>query len=92
MRICGTKLTHDGAIALVEDGRLVFCDDQEKRHNDPRYQSIDNLDAIVAALAEQRLDPCDVDQFVIDGGDGEDELQFQIGREPSNRQFCRPAR
>lgn len=92
MRICGTKLTHDGAIALVQDGRLVFCDDQEKRHNDPRYQSIDNLDAIVAALAEQRLNPCDVDQFVIDGGDGEDESQFQIGREPSDRQFCRPSR
>ncbi|ESW91075.1 hypothetical protein X770_08955 [Mesorhizobium sp. LSJC269B00] len=92
MRICGTKLTHDGAIALVQDGRLVFCDDQEKRHNDPRYQPIDNLDAIVAALAEQRLDPCDVDQFVIDGGDDEDESQFQVGREPSNRQFCRPSR
>ncbi len=31
MRICGIKLTHDGAIALVEDGRLVFCIEQEKR-------------------------------------------------------------
>ncbi|WP_352491481.1 MULTISPECIES: carbamoyltransferase N-terminal domain-containing protein [unclassified Mesorhizobium] len=78
MRICGTKLTHDGAIALVEDGRLVFCVEQEKRHNNPRYQTIDNLDVIVAALAEQGLNPCDVDQFVIDGWDGEDESQFQV--------------
>ncbi|WP_352704283.1 carbamoyltransferase N-terminal domain-containing protein [Mesorhizobium sp. M0195] len=70
--------THDGAIALVEDGRLVFCVEQEKRHNNPRYQTIDNLDAIVAALAEQGLNPCDVDQFVIDGWDGEDESQFQV--------------
>ncbi|WP_353021791.1 carbamoyltransferase N-terminal domain-containing protein [Mesorhizobium sp. M0998] len=78
MRICGTKLTHDGAIALVEDGRLVFCVEQEKWHNNPRYQTIDNLDVIVAALAEQGLNPCDVDQFVIDGWDGEDESQFQV--------------
>ncbi|WP_352486880.1 carbamoyltransferase N-terminal domain-containing protein [Mesorhizobium sp. M0051] len=78
MRIFGIKLTHDGAIALVEDGRLVFCVDQEKRHNDPRYQATDNLYAIVAALPEQGLNPCDVDQFVIDGWDREDESQFQV--------------
>lgn len=78
MRIFGIKLTHHGAIALVEDGRLVFCVDQEKRHNHPRYQAIDNLYAIVAALPEQGLNPCDVDQFVIDGWDGEDESQFQV--------------
>ncbi|ESY91633.1 carbamoyltransferase N-terminal domain-containing protein [Mesorhizobium sp. LNHC209A00] len=78
MRIFAIKLTHDGAIALVKDGRLVFCVDQEKRHNDPRYQAIDNLYAIVAALPEQGLNPCDVDQFVIDGWDGEDESQFQV--------------
>ncbi|MCA6107989.1 nodulation protein NodU [Bradyrhizobium cenepequi] len=78
MRICGIKLTHDGAIALVEDGRLVFCVEQEKRGNNPRYQTIDNLDAVVVALAEHGLDPQDVDQFVIDGWDGEVESQFQV--------------
>ncbi|WFU14924.1 nodulation protein NodU [Bradyrhizobium sp. CB3481] len=78
MRICGMKLTHDGAIALVEDGRLVFCVEQEKRSNNPRYQAIDNLDAIVVALAEHGLYPRDVDQFVIDGWHGEVESQFQV--------------
>ncbi|KRR06491.1 nodulation protein NodU [Bradyrhizobium jicamae] len=78
MRICGIKLTHDGAIALVEDGRLVFCVEQEKRGNNPRYQTIDNLDAVVIALAEHGLNPRDVDQFVIDGWDGEVESQFQV--------------
>lgn len=78
MRICGIKLTHDGAIALIEDGRLVFCIEQEKRDNNPRYQTIDNLDAVVTALAEYGLNACDVDQFVIDGWDGEDELQFEV--------------
>lgn len=78
MRVCGIKLTHDGAIALVEDGRLVFCLEQEKRDNNPRYQTIDNLDAVVVALAEHDLDPRDVDQFVIDGWAGESESQFQV--------------
>ncbi|MCZ4093180.1 nodulation protein NodU [Sinorhizobium psoraleae] len=78
MRICGIKLTHDGAIALVEDGRLVFCIEQEKRDNNPRYQTIENLDAVVTALARHGLSVRDVDQFVIDGWDGEVESQFQV--------------
>ncbi|MCA1510289.1 nodulation protein NodU [Bradyrhizobium sp. NBAIM01] len=78
MRICGIKLTHDGAIAVVEDGRLLFCTEQEKRGNSPRYQSVENLDAVVLALAEHGLDPRDIDQFVIDGWDGEIESQFQV--------------
>ncbi|MES5486881.1 nodulation protein NodU [Bradyrhizobium sp. INPA03-11B] len=78
MRICGIKLTHDGAVALVEDGRLVFCVEQEKRGNSPRYQVIDNLDVVVAALAEHGLNPRDVDHFVIDGWDGEIESQFKV--------------
>src|SRR5438270_4893320 len=78
MRICGIKLTNDGAIALVEDNRLVFCGEQEKRSNNPRYQSIGNLDAIVLALADYGLDPQQVDQFVIDGWAGKVESQFQV--------------
>ncbi|WFU62569.1 nodulation protein NodU [Bradyrhizobium brasilense] len=78
MRICGIKLTHDGATALIEDGRLVFCVEQEKRSNNPRYQTIDNLDAIVVSLAEHGLNPRDVDQFVIDGWSGEVESQFHV--------------
>ncbi|SPP98163.1 nodulation protein NodU [Bradyrhizobium vignae] len=78
MRICGIKLTHDGAIALVEDAKLIFCIEQEKRNNNPRYQTIDNLDAIAVALTEHGLDPRQVDQFVIDGWGGAVESQFQV--------------
>ncbi|MCK1704521.1 nodulation protein NodU [Bradyrhizobium sp. 146] len=78
MRICGIKLTHDGGIALVEDGRLVFCIEQEKRGNSARYQAIDNLDTIAVALAEHDLDPGRIDQFVIDGWFGDVESQFQL--------------
>ncbi|MDA9497729.1 nodulation protein NodU [Bradyrhizobium sp. CCBAU 11357] len=78
MRICGIKLTHDGAIALVEDGRLLFCVEQEKRDNNPRYHAIDNLDVVVSVLAEHGLDPRNVDQFAIDGWLGDAESQFQV--------------
>jgi len=78
MRICGIKLTHDGAVALVEDERLIFCIEQEKRNNNPRYQTIDNLDAIVLALAEHGLHPGKVDQFVVDGWVGKRESQFRV--------------
>ncbi|MGY4257892.1 carbamoyltransferase [Bradyrhizobium sp. USDA 4516] len=78
MRICGIKLTHDGAIALIEDGRLVFCIEQEKRNNNPRYQHIVDLDDIVVALAGQGLGPKDVDEFVIDGWPGDIETRFDV--------------
>ncbi|GLR46187.1 nodulation protein U [Mesorhizobium amorphae] len=78
MRICGINLTHDGAVAVIEDGRLVFCLEQEKRDNNRRYETIDNLDAVVAALAEHGLDARDIEQFVIDGWDGEVESQFEV--------------
>lgn len=78
MRICGIKLTHDGAIALVEDDRLVFCIEQEKLGNNARYQTIDNLDSVVVTLAEYGLTPRDIDLFVIDGWDGEIESRFEL--------------
>ncbi|MDA9421068.1 nodulation protein NodU [Bradyrhizobium sp. CCBAU 53380] len=78
MRICGIKLSHDGAVALIQDGRLLFCVEQEKRNNNPRYQTIDNLDAIVDALAEHGLDPKEVDKFVVDGWAGRVKSQFRV--------------
>ncbi|MDA9513480.1 nodulation protein NodU [Bradyrhizobium sp. CCBAU 11430] len=78
MRICGIKLSHDGAVALIQDDRLIFCVEQEKRNNNPRYQTIDNLDAIVDALAEHGLDPQEVDKFVVDGWAGRVKSQFRV--------------
>lgn len=78
MRICGIKLMHDGAIALIENGKLIFCVEQEKRGNNPRYDTINNLDTIIIVLAEHGFGPQDVDQFVIDGWTGEAESQFRV--------------
>ncbi|OAF06921.1 hypothetical protein AXW67_31225 [Bradyrhizobium neotropicale] len=82
MRICGIKLGHDGAIAVIEDERLIFCVEREKRGNNRRYQAIDNFDAVVAALAAQGLDPRDFDQFVIDGAWWRDGLRLVSSTEP----------
>ncbi len=84
MRICGIKLTHDGAIAVIEEGKLLFCIEQEKRDNNARYQEIGNLDQIATALDEHGLRLEDIDTFVLDGWDGEVESQFRVfsGRTP----------
>ncbi|AMX98843.1 nodulation protein NodU [Mesorhizobium ciceri] len=78
MRICGIKLTHDGGIAVVEDGRLVLSIEQEKLDNNARYQHIERLETVAAVLAENGLAPRDIDRFVIDGWDGEIQSEFQV--------------
>ncbi|WP_284275567.1 carbamoyltransferase N-terminal domain-containing protein [Bradyrhizobium iriomotense] len=88
MRICGIKLGHDGAIALVESGRLAFCVEQEKRGNNRRYQAIDNFDSIVDDLAEHGLDPRDVDIFVVDGAWWRDGLRLRSGAEPVSLEWA----
>lgn len=67
MIICGVKVTHDGAVAVIEDGRLRFSIEVEKIDNGARYSSLNDLQRVVDILAGERLSPADVDQFVIDG-------------------------
>ena len=62
----------------MEDGRLVFCIEQEKLDNSPRYQQIERLETVVAVLAENGLAPRDIDRFVIDGWDAEIQSEFQV--------------
>lgn len=78
MRICGIKLTHDGAVAVVEDSRLIFCIEQEKRDNNSRYQAIADLNSITVALAEHGLAARDIDEFVIDGWEGDVASELQV--------------
>lgn len=39
MKILGIKLSHDGAIALIDNGKLVFSYEMEKLGNNARLQS-----------------------------------------------------
>ncbi|WP_329571339.1 carbamoyltransferase N-terminal domain-containing protein [Kitasatospora sp. NBC_01266] len=71
MIICGLKLTHDGAVALIDDDRLVFSVEMEKIGNAPRYSAVPDLGVVPGLLASFGYQLADVDQWVIDGWDGD---------------------
>ncbi|CAL9575990.1 hypothetical protein SUDANB95_04896 [Actinosynnema sp. ALI-1.44] len=70
MITCGLKLTHDGAVALLDDGRLVFSVEVEKLDNNLRYSSVPDMAVVTRVLADFGCRPSDVDEWVIDGWDG----------------------
>ena len=79
MIICGIKLTHDGSVALIEDGKLMFNIELEKLKNNPRFQEIEDTAIIKETLVENGYDISDVDYFAVDGwgGDDQDALAIQ---------------
>ncbi|WP_083846421.1 carbamoyltransferase N-terminal domain-containing protein [Bradyrhizobium sp. ORS 285] len=87
MRICGIKLTHDGSVAVVDDGRLVFCQESEKRNNNPRYEPIHDLDEIRCVLVEHGIVPEQIDRFVIDGWDGASDSRLKVSSSGSAREL-----
>jgi carbamoyltransferase len=78
MRICGLKLTHDGAIAVIENNRLLFSIELEKVNNNARYTAIEHTETIAAVLASEGLKPEDIDHYVIDGWGGYDQEALAI--------------
>ncbi|MYW90737.1 hypothetical protein G3I59_08960 [Amycolatopsis rubida] len=67
MIICGIKASHDGAVAVIEDGRLRFSVETEKLGNGERYSSLGGVEQVTDILAGEGLSPSDIDQFVVDG-------------------------
>nr|AHL44343.1 carbamoyltransferase [Streptomyces griseofuscus] len=67
MLICGLKLTHDGGLAVVEDGRLLFSVEMEKLDNNRRFQPLDRLELAEDVLAREGVTIGDIDRFVVDG-------------------------
>lgn len=67
MLICGVKTSHDGGIAVIEDGRLAFSVEIEKLANGHRYSPLGDLRRIPEILASEGLALSDVDRFVVDG-------------------------
>ncbi len=72
MRICGIKASHDGGVAVIEDGRLLFSYEIEKLRNGERYSSLGDLERVTEILAAEGLTHADIDQFVVDGWYTED--------------------
>ncbi|WP_459209771.1 carbamoyltransferase N-terminal domain-containing protein [Aquimarina rhabdastrellae] len=73
MIICGLKLTHDGAIALIDNGKLIFSYEMEKLNNNTRFSDLLdlNLQFLASVLADNDYKIEDIDKIVIDGW-GED--------------------
>ncbi|VAW11246.1 Nodulation protein U [hydrothermal vent metagenome] len=71
MVIVGIKLTHDGALALIDKGHLIFCYEIEKIKNQYRHQAF-NLSRkdIEDILVVHGYTWNSVDQWVIDGWRG----------------------
>ncbi len=78
MIICGLKLTHDGAVALIDNNQLVFSVELEKINNNPRYTSIEDTNIIEKLLADYGYSVDQVDIFAVDGWGGYDQEALAI--------------
>ena len=63
MIICGLKLTHDGAIALIDGNKLIFSIEMEKINNNLRYTEIMDTSIIEDILADAGYAISDIDAF-----------------------------
>ncbi|MEY9878247.1 carbamoyltransferase [Streptacidiphilus sp. MAP12-33] len=81
MLICGIKTTHDGGVALIDDGRLVFSVEMEKLRNNERYAKIKDFEIVFELLAQYGYQPRDVDHFVVDGWYKTHKLQKWFGQD-----------
>ena len=79
MKICGIKLTHDGCVALINNGKLEFSIEMEKLNNNPRFTSIEDTNIIAKILSNFGYSVDDIDIFSIDGWGGtyQDALAIQ---------------
>jgi carbamoyltransferase len=65
--VCGLKLTHDGAVAVVAGGRLRFSTEAEKVGNAPRHSRFERTTQIVDEIRCNGLDPAEVSHLAVDG-------------------------
>src|ERR1700733_7832688 len=67
MKFCGIKATHDGAVAVIEDGRLILSCECEKVDNRPRYSSFEDLAEVEDLLQENGYSLSEMDAVAFDG-------------------------
>ncbi|MBO9201557.1 MULTISPECIES: carbamoyltransferase N-terminal domain-containing protein [Niastella] len=70
MTICGIKLTHDGAIALIDNGQLIFSYEMEKLSNSSRHSEFNiTMERVEEILLKYGYTPDRINNWVIDGWD-----------------------
>jgi carbamoyltransferase len=68
MLIAGIKLTHDAALCVIEDNKLIFNIEMEKLHNNERHSSFCiSFEEAKAILESYNIRFRDIDRIVIDG-------------------------
>lgn len=67
MKICGIKITHDSALALIDDGKLVFSVELEKVENKKRHAKFDDPAYVEKILNAFGYTKDDIDVWVVDG-------------------------
>ncbi len=67
LSIAGLKLTHDGAVAVIQGNELACVVELEKVDNSARYSRIEGLEQVADLLAQGRAAMHDVDSWVLDG-------------------------
>lgn len=79
MVFCGIKLTHDGAVAVIDGDTLVFCTEVEKLNNNPRYSQIEDTSVVSGILRDEGVSLDSIDHIAVDGWGGyrSDELALQ---------------
>ncbi len=91
MIICGLKLTHDGTVAVIEDGKLRFSIEMEKLANNARFTGIEETSVIEEILENQGCRLSDIDLFAVDGWGGTDkdalaiQPRLEVGADGVNR-------
>ena len=65
--ICGLKLTHDGAVAVIDGGQLVFSVEAEKIDNRRRHSHLSDLSDVARQLAAFDVGIDALDAISIDG-------------------------
>ena len=95
MIMCSLKLTHDGAIALIDNGKLIFSYEMEKLNNNSRFATLASrysTDLLKEILEENGYGLEDVDQYVIDGwGDHDSENTSDNDYPPYKTAFSKSA-
>jgi carbamoyltransferase len=67
MLTAGLKLTHDAAVAVFDENRLLFSIEAEKLDNNPRYSKFHEWQDIWDVLASEGLNRTDIERWSIDG-------------------------
>lgn len=65
--VCGTKLTHDGGVAIISGDSLAFCVEAEKVGNRRRHCDLADIEVLESFLATENLSLADVDAVAVDG-------------------------